>query len=173
MTLDLSILANAPVPPADNSGAIITGFVVAVIGAVFAGLANLKGRRDGRAESVKIEPQPLAVKMEDHFVTRREFDLLRTEVTTGFAKAEALINRMTERVDAKHHELLATIERAAKTGTDGRVALWNELRDEKDRVNNRIGELGQRIAKTEACREIGRSIERGFESLTLKRTTRG
>ena len=171
MLLQLLTLAQTT-PPSDTSGSIITGFVVAVIGAVGAAVANVAGKKAGRAETLKVEPQPLAVRMEEHFVTRREFDILRGEVTAGFTRAEALITRMAERVDVKHNELLATIERAAKTGTDGRVHLWNELRDEKDRVNAQFKEQAERVAKVETSIDLGQRLERGIEALT-KKTPRG
>jgi ParB-like chromosome segregation protein Spo0J len=167
----LELLAQTPPIAADNSGSIITGFVVAVIGAVFAGLTHMQGKKAGRAETLKVEPQPLSVRMEEHFVTRREFDLLRTEMVTGFNKAEALITRMSERVDTKHKELLDTIERAAKTGTDGRVHLWEDLKKYKKEVADEFKEQGERVAKVEAGVQLAERVERiATEALTRKQS---
>lgn len=170
MLLELLTLANTP--PADNSAAIITGFVVAVIGAVFAGLANLKGRRDGRSERMTIEQQPLSVKMEDHFVTRREFDSFKGEIRTDVAEMKGLFRETMSKIEERDRSLTEKIEKAAKTGVDGRVAIWNQIREDEKSTAAALTHQGERIAKVEAGVDIAGRFERAAAEV-LKKPTRG
>jgi hypothetical protein len=183
MLLHLLNLAQTT-PPADTSGTIITGFVVAVIGAVGAAIANVAGKKSGRAETLKIDPQPLMVKLEEKFVTRDDFREFKSDTRTSLATIEGLFRQtMTkieerdratmDKMDERDERLSAKIAAAVEKGVDGRVAIWNDIKADKERVNTRLGELGQRIAKTEAETNIGRVLERGIEALTQKKTTRG
>ncbi|WP_193214947.1 hypothetical protein [Luteolibacter marinus] len=166
----LALLANTPAPsiPAD----VVAYLLIAVVTVMGGGGAFL-GKKIIDSKKVTIDPQPLQVQMQDHFVSRREFDALRAEVRVDFAKLEGLISTQNERVERKHMELLATIERAAKTGVDGRVALWNQLREDKDDAANTFKEQGERIAKVEAGVDIAGRFERVATEAFKKPNTRG
>jgi hypothetical protein len=155
----LSFLA-ATAPPTDNSNVIFAG-IVSVLGVVSTIIARVTGKRDGRTEEqarrVTIDQQPVGVKLEDHFVTRREFDNFRADTAINFTKTEAAILRSADRIDNKHLELLATIETAAKTGTNGRVAIWEDLKEQ-----------GERLAAVESKVDIGERLERVAKELTTK-----
>lgn len=105
-----------------------------------------KGRKE--AQDVHLTNSPLRVELEKEFVRREEWTQWRGEVRSDLAKLEGMMQRVFDRVDTKHNELLQTIERAAKTGVDGRVALWNELRDQV-----------QRIAKVEASSDVASGLK--------------
>lgn len=79
-----SFLAEAAADP------MISGnWIIGVIGAITAAAAHFVGRKQGRTDAqdnnVTIQGQPISVKMEEHFVTRREFDRLE-KVTEGLRK---------------------------------------------------------------------------------------
>lgn len=105
-----------------------------------------KGRKD--AQDVTLTNNPLRVELEKEFVRREEWQTWRGEVRADLAKLEGMMERIFDRVDTKHTDLLNTIERAAKTGVDGRVALWNELRDQ-----------GQRLAKVESSADVSSGLK--------------
>lgn len=105
-----------------------------------------KGRKD--AQDVTLTNNPLRVELEKEFVRREEWTTWRGEVRADMAKLEGMMQRVFDRVDTKHNDLLNTIERAAKTGVDGRVALWNELRDQ-----------GQRLAKVESSADVSSGLK--------------
>jgi hypothetical protein len=138
----LGLLAQAA--PADNSGTIITGFVVAVIGAIGAAAANVMGRRSGRAE-VTIGNNPLGVRVEDHFVSRREFDELKIQVAGNMQKVEGLFAQTMQavkdgtaatdrRIENQNKRLGDTIEKVAKAAYDGRGKIWNKVNDQAEKM---------------------------------------
>jgi hypothetical protein len=112
------ILANIP---ADQVGIIIGAVITALLGGGYI------GKKVGESK-MEVGPQPFSVELRKEFLTRADHDTYRAEVRADFIRMESNINRMADRVDNKHLELLATIERAAKIGLDGRVALWKELK---------------------------------------------
>jgi hypothetical protein len=126
--------------------------IAAVLGAL--GIGAVGGNKIANAKRV-------SVSMEEQFVSRREFDAINAQNSTAITRLEGIILRGADRVEEKHLELLATIERAAKTGTDGRVALWNELNAQ-----------GKRLAATEAHVDVAARLERITTEL-LKKPSRG
>lgn len=100
----------------------VAALVIAIVSAGGLGAFGMKKV----AETRQIKPDPLRVAQHE-FVPRREFDAFRSDVRDGFTRLESELSRQGERVETKHLELLATIERAAKVSVDGRVALWNEV----------------------------------------------
>jgi glycogen debranching enzyme len=119
----------AEVPPGSGDTITVAGLILLLSGlAAFFG--RMQGIQKGRKEVVDVTVQnnPLRVQMEKEFVRREEWTQWRGEVRADLAKLEGMMQRVFDRVDSKHSELLLTIEKAAKTGVDGRVALWNELK---------------------------------------------
>lgn len=80
----ISILAEVAADPMVSGN-----WIIGVIGAIAAGIALVIGKKQGRAEAqdnnVTLQGQPISVKMEEHFVTRREFDRLE-KVTEGLRR---------------------------------------------------------------------------------------
>jgi hypothetical protein len=64
------------------------------------------------------------------------------------------------KIEERDVRLSAKIEMAAKTGVDGRVALWNQIRDDKAAASENLRQQGERIAKVEAGVEIAQRFER-------------
>ncbi len=112
------------------AGGISPEMVGVVIASVIAALISggVLGKKVSDSSRTTIDPQPLKVELTRDFITRDEHNLHRAEVRADMKQLEAGYKAMTERVDRKHLELLATIERAAKTGVDGRVAIWEDLK---------------------------------------------
>jgi hypothetical protein len=127
----------------------VAGLVIAIVVSLTGG--GVIGKKIADARKV-------TVTMEEQFVSRREFEKHQAATDAGFIKLEGIMTRQADRVETKHLELLATIERAAKTGVDGRVALWNELNAQ-----------GKRLAATEAHVDVAERLERITTEL-LKRT---
>ncbi len=105
----------------------IVGMIIAsVIAALISG--GVLGKKVSDSSRTTIDPQPLKVEMAKDFVTRDEHNVYRAEMRSDMKLLEAKYDQMTQRVETKHLELLATIERAARTGVDGRVAIWEDLK---------------------------------------------
>lgn len=133
--------------PAEQVGIIIGAVVAALIGGGVAGKKIAESK-------VTVGPQPFIVDMQKEFLTRAEHDVYRAEVKSDFMRLSAEIKHNAERVDTKHLELLMTIERAAKTGVDGRVALWKELKP-----------LGREVAALQATSNVAEQLAKLAESM--------
>lgn len=144
LVLPLMLAESAPIQPVDHDfmGKYIAATIV--LTTLVGGGTFLLGRR-----RMTVEPQPLSVKLEEHFVPRREFDNYRADVAIDFARVEAQQQRLFERVDQKHSELLETIRMTAEVGVKGRVAIWEE-----------VNAQGKAIVAAETKVEIGERLER-------------
>jgi hypothetical protein len=155
------ILATAA--PTESSGQLgqilpwVSTFVVGVLGAVLRSQAKNQGIAEGK-KRVQIEPQPLMVMLQEEFVRRGEFKDLKD----GLSKLEGLLAATNEKVERKHLELLATIELAAKTGRDGRVALWDELKP-----------MGKQLAALTATSDVANQLGKLADSLKQARKSNG
>lgn len=141
---------------ADN---VPVGVVTSIISAMFAGIALVVGKLWGKkaAQTVKVSPLPLPVQTSEHDpISRHEFNLYRHATAERLAVLETNQVRAQDNVERKHLELLATIERAAKVGVEGRVALWNELKpmgrelaalQATSNVSEQLGKLGDALTK--------------------------
>lgn len=129
-------LTTATGMPMDQVAALVIAIVLAMGG------GGVIGKKISDARKV-------TVTMEEQFISRREFEKHQAATDAGFTKLEGIMTRQADRVETKHLELLATIEAAAETGVNGRVALWNELRDQ-----------GKALAKVEERTNIGDRLER-------------
>lgn len=131
----------------ETVGLIIGSVIVALIS------GGVLGKKVSDSTRTTIDPQPLRVEMAKEFLTREEHNVYRAEVRADIKKLETNYERMTDRVDTKHLELLQTIERAAKTGVDGRVAIWEDLKPLSREVaalkaNSNVAEQLAKLADT-------------------------
>ena len=94
----------------------------------------------GRKTRTTIDGQPLRVAMEKDFATRREFDQLRSDMARENAKLDGMMarvldkmderdKRLTERMEEMNAGLTANIERAAKGAGEGRIRIWDAVRE--------------------------------------------
>lgn len=137
--------------------------VAALIIALIAGLGGggLIGKKvSDSKQRITVDPQPLHIKMEDHFITRREFDAFKGEIRSDVMEMKGLFRETMTKIEERDRSLTDKIERAAKTGVDGRVALWNQLRDDKEDASKHFKDQGERIAKVEAGVDIAQRFER-------------
>ena len=105
----------------------VTAFVSMIGTGILVPILKNKWQSQAKAE-VQIGPQPFMIEFKKDFITRAEHEVYRAEVRADFQRMEGSILRMSDKVETKHMELLATIERAAKTGVDGRVHLWEAMK---------------------------------------------
>jgi hypothetical protein len=151
----LELTATATAFTAEQVGTL----VVAVITALGAG--GFAGKKIADSRRVNIDNQPLEIRMKEEFVSRQEFRQFRSDLRLDLTKLENLVERNSERVEAKHLELLATIERVAKIGVDGRVHLWKELNlqgKQMVRIEEHV-DVAQRLERI--ALEISKSKEDG------------
>jgi hypothetical protein len=126
----------------------VTAFVSMLGTVILVPILKNKWQAQAKAEVV-VGPQPFIVDFKKEFITRAEHDVYRMEVRADFQRVEANFQRMSDKVETKHLELLATIERAAKTGVDGRVHLWEALKP-----------LGNEVAALKATSNVAQQLEK-------------
>lgn len=159
-------LANTTPPNPDNSGAIITGFVVAVIGAIGTALAGIMGKRSGRAEAVQISNQPLQVKLEEHFVTRREFDKLEAAMSRDVAEMKGLFQLTMQKVEDQNKNLTSKIERQGERLSEQIVAVSKGAYEGRKGIHQKLNAQGEQIAALEAKADVARELGKFGTALT-------
>lgn len=138
-------------------GTMIGGMLVTLLG------GGVLGKKLSDATRVvSVTNNPLKVELQKEFVTRAEHDVYRMEVRADFQRMEGSILRMSDKVETKHLELLATIERAAKTGVDGRVHLWEALKP-----------MDRELAALRATTNVAAQLEKLAVALTNNSQTHG
>lgn len=154
----------------------VTAFVVAVLGAVFAGLAKVKGKAEGKAEALQVGPQPFMVELKEQFITRREFDQLSAMVAVNATEMKGLFREtmsamadqsrsLTKRIENQNDRLTQVIQDVAKGAYESR-----------QKIHVKVNEQGEAIAALEAKVDISKDIadaaETLAEALTKKPATR-
>lgn len=162
----IQLLAEAATPETTVSVKV----VATLLTTIFSGLALVAGKFWGekRKQTVKVSPLPLPVQTSEHDpISRHEFNLHRAANESRFTAIETNQIRAQDNVERKHIELLATIERAAKVGVEGRVSLWNELKpvgrelaalQATSNVSEQLGKLGEALTKlhqSNGCKTTG------------------
>lgn len=166
MLLDL-ILANATGFSAEQVAALIIALIAGLGGGGFLG----KKISDSK-QRITVDPQPLHIKMEDHFITRREFDAFKGEIRNDVTEMKGLFRETMSKIEERDKSLTEKIERVAKTGVDGRVAIWNQVREDKDTASDTFKQQGERIARVEAGVDIAQRFER-VATEAFKKSPRG
>lgn len=137
----------------------VTAFVSMVGGVIIVPILKNKWEAAAQAK-VSVGPQPFIIDFKKEFITRAEHDVYRAEVRADFQRMEGSILRMSDKVETKHLELLATIERAAKTGVDGRVHLWEALKP-----------LGNEVAALKATSNVAEQLAKLATAITQTTAT--
>lgn len=159
----------------DNSGEIITGFVVAVVGAAVAAWARSSGRQAGRAESVEIKGQPLHVKLQEEFVTRREFERLEASMGLAATRMEGLFRETMGALSAQNTTLTKKIENLGTRLSDkvegfrdgarlGRIEIWNKVNEQATQISKLEGEVNVSRSLNQFGDAIREAIEAGKEA---------
>lgn len=147
-------------------GGVSGELLLKIIGAIFSGVVLLLGGRFiGKRESVPVNlnNNPLNVATsENDPISRHEFNLHRSANESRFVAIETNQLRSQDNVERKHLELLATIERAAKVGVEGRVALWNELKP-----------VAREVAALQATSNVSAELAKLSDTLIKLHTTNG
>ena len=139
------------------SGNWLLAAIPVVLGAV------LGAYKKGKSQNVKISPLPLPVSTSEHDpISRHEFNLHRAANESRFVAIETNQLRGQDNVERKHIELLATIERAAKAGVEGRVAIWDELKP-----------MGRELAALQATSNVSEQLGKLGDTLTKLHLTNG
>lgn len=137
-----------------------SAFVMGVLGWLGRQQAKREGEEAGKAQAMLIANQPLSVKMEEQFVTRREFERHEAAMDRATTKMEGLFAQTMQaietqgkttdrRIENQSKRLTEVIESVAKSANEGRGKLWKV-------VNATANDLAAVKAETNVARELGK-----------------
>jgi hypothetical protein len=163
----LELIANAGPDPLDKILPWVTTFVVAVIGAV-AGIslkleakrARREGVEEGKSQSMQITNQPLQVKLEEHFVTRREFDKLEATIGRDVMEMKGLFERTMQRIEIQSSNLTTKIEKQGERLGEQIAGVAKTAYEGRKGIHQKINEQGEQISalreNADVAKEIGK-----------------
>lgn len=125
--MNFELLAEAAGADPMISGAWVTGVIVAIIGAMFAGF------KGGRAGRVKVEPQPLAVEITSTLATKKELEDLEGRIVAELKKLEGALNGERSVARIANGNLHARIDKTVES--------LAEVRGELSQINANLNRL--------------------------------
>ncbi len=142
------------------SGDLSPGTVGTILGAVIAALVGggflgkKTGKVEGKAEAMRIGPQPFMVELKQDFVTRREFEKLEVRLEVSMSEMKGLFREtmseikgqttfVTKKMDGQNERLTKKIEEVASGAYQGR-----------QRLHNTVNNQGERLATLEATSDV-------------------
>lgn len=154
MAVLLAELPGAQAGDTFSSGALLAilgglSTFIAAIGAVVHGknqkAVGIKEQKD--RTQTEITNNPLAVKMEDHFVTRREFDTFKSELRVDVAEIKGVVaqlatkmderdKRYQDKFDERDCRLSAKIEAVASGAYEARRRIHEKVNDQGERLKS-------------------------------------
>ena len=143
----------------ETVGVIIASVIVALLS------GGMLGKKVSDSSRTVIDPQPLMVKMQEDFVTRREFDKLDTVVTVNAAKAEGYLRQATDQMDRAVTNLTKTISRQNETLSSEIAAVAKGAYEGRQRIHNKVNDQGEQIAKLEARVAMGTELSEVCEKI--------
>lgn len=136
----------------------VTIFVVAVLGAVFAGVQRMRGKEQGKAEgiaeAVKLGPQPFMVELKEQFITRREFDQLAAMVAVNTTEMKGLFRETMAAIAEQSRSMGKRIENQNERLTKKIEDVATGAYQSRQKIHLNVNAQGERLAKIEERSEI-------------------
>lgn len=129
MTMDLLANAAGGISP-EMVGIIIASVITALIGGGFL------GKKVSDSTRTTIDGQPLMVKMQDEFVTRREFESLEGRMASDVKEMKGLFREAVRTIDERDKVLQQAIKETAQNAYDGRTKIWEQVNDQRARLKS-------------------------------------
>jgi|JFJP01.1.fsa_nt_gi hypothetical protein len=136
MTMHLLAEAATGLDPA-TVGVIIGSVIAALLG------GGVLGKKVSDSTRTTIDGQPLMVKMQDEFVTRREFESLESRMAGDVKEMKGLFREALRTISERDHVLQQAIKESAENDYKGRTAIWDQVNDQRARLKS----VEDRIAK--------------------------
>jgi uncharacterized protein YcfJ len=111
-------------------GIIIGGVITALIG------GGVLGKKVSDSSRTTIEGQPLMVKMQDEFVTRREFESLEGRMAGDVKEMKGLFREAIRTISERDTALQQSIREASENDYKGRTAIWEQVNDQRARLKS-------------------------------------
>ena len=151
----LELIANAAPADPQISGTWITGFVVAVIGAIAAGAAHLKGKAQGRAEATET-------------TIKSPVPVVTTRTEPRWASHEDLLS-----VKADLDELKGDMDRKLDKLLEGQQERGKVAREALNNVHRRMDASTEAVAELKGeVHQMSKNVERLLTLATTPKTSR-
>ncbi len=138
-----------------------------IIGSVIAALATggIIGKKVSDSTKTTIDPQPLMVKMQEEFVSRREFDKLEITVALNATKAEGYFREASNEMRQAVSTMAKSLERQNERLTTeiGKVA--SGAYEGRQRIHQKVNEQGEQIAALRAQVNVAEELQSVGEAI--------
>lgn len=157
MIMDL-LAQTAATPPADNFSVSSLLAILGAIGTLATAIGAIVHGRNQKAAGAKeqkekstteISNNPLAVKMEDHFVTRREFDNFKGEVRIDVTEMKGLFGRLTDKFDERDKRYQDKIEERDIKLSSKIESVASGAYEARRRIHEKVNDQGERLKSLE------------------------
>lgn len=127
------------------------GTLFTAVGAVIHGKKQKEegANEEKRRQKVDITNNPLAVKMEDHFVTRREFDTFKVEIRNDVTDIKGLFGRLTDKFDERDKRYQDKIEERDSRLSQKIEAVASGAYEARRRIHEKVNDQGERLKSLE------------------------
>lgn len=154
MLSQLTILAETAATAADPmvSGAWVTGFVVAVIGAVFAGV------KVGQSKKVQVGPQPFEIAVQEKYVTRAECLACKNESRADVREMRALYEKTVVLLQVGHDKLAEQMREFSERTHARFQEVSEEGAERRRRIHDKLNEHADLLSRIDARTDVSKSI---------------
>jgi hypothetical protein len=166
------VIANAGFSPQDVGAVIAT-----LLGGLIAG--GFVGKKVSDSNKTTIDPQPLLVKMQEEFVSRREFDKLEVTVALNATKAEGYFREASNEMRQAVSSMAKSLERQNERLTSEISKVAGAAYEGRQRIHAKVNDLGEQIAALRSqinvageLAEVGEAIVETMKSCQGGKTTR-
>jgi hypothetical protein len=129
MTMILAEVAASGIAP-ETVGTMIAAVIVALVS------GGVLGKKVSDSTRTTIEGQPLMVRMQDEFVTRREFISLEGRMAGDVKEMKGLFREAIRTISERDIQLQETIKEMGENDYKGRTAIWEQVNDHRARIKS-------------------------------------
>lgn len=152
MTMNLLAEVTAGGISPETVGVIIASVIIALIS------GGVLGKKVSDSSRTTIDPQPLMVRMQEDFVTRREFDKLETVVAVNAAKSEGYLRQASEQMEKAVVSLSKSMERSNERLVEQINSVSRGAYEGRQRLHTKVNDQGEQIAKLQAQVAVGTEL---------------
>lgn len=150
----LLLLAQTPALPVDQMvpAAWVTGFVVAVIGAVYGGM------KVGQSRKVQVGPQPFEVDVRKAYVTREECLACKIESKADLREMRSLYEKTVVLFQTSNERLSDQIKVLAENTQLRFQDAAVEAAERRRRIHDKLNEHADLLSRIDARTDVSKSI---------------
>lgn len=154
----LNLLAETVPAPGDSFSVAGLLAILGAIGTLVAGIGALVHGKNQKAVGVKeqqardnvtLTNNPLAVRMEDHFVTRREFDSFKGELRVDVADMKGMVGQLATKMDERDKRYQDKLDERDSRLSSKIEAVASGAYEARRRIHEKVNDQGERLKSLE------------------------